>query len=65
MSNDIPIKKIEESIDYLIKKKNFNINLEPLNQYIISKFNNTVVSADEIQTLENIILVNKKQISKY
>ena len=64
MSNDIPIKKIEESIDYLIKKKNFNINLEPLNQYIISKFNNTVVSADEIQTLENIILVNKKQISK-
>ncbi len=63
MSNDIPIKKIDESIDYLIKKKNFNMNLEPLNQYIISKFNNTVVSAEEVQTLENIILVRKNQIN--
>ena len=62
MSNEIPLKKIDESIDHFLKKKNFNINIEPLNQYVISKFNNSVVSTEEIQILENIILVNKKFI---
>jgi len=59
MTNDLSLKKIDESIDYFIKKKNLNINLEPLNNYIIGKFNNSVVSTEETAYLENIILVIK------
>jgi len=58
MTNDLSLKKIDETIDYFIKKKNLNINLEPLNNYVIGKFNNSVVSNEEIMYLENIILVN-------
>lgn len=57
MTNDLSLKKIDESIDYFIKKRNLNINLEPLNNYVIGKLNNSVVSSEEIVYLENIILV--------
>ena len=57
MTNDLSLKKIDESIDYFIKKRNLHINLEPLNNYVIGKLNNSVVSSEEIVYLENIILV--------
>jgi len=57
MTNDLSLKKIDESIDYFIKKRSPNINLEPLNNYVIGKLNNSVVSSEEIVYLENIILV--------
>ncbi len=57
MSNDLSLKKIDESIDYFIRKKNLNINLEPFNNYIISKFNNSVKSSEEMVYMENIIIV--------
>ena len=59
MTNDLSLKKIDESIDYFIRKKNVNFNFEPLNNYIIGKFNNSVVSSEETLYLENIILVKK------
>lgn len=62
MTNDLSLKKIDESIDYFIKKRNLNINLEPLNNYVIGKFNNSVVSSEEIAFLENIILVIVHQL---
>jgi hypothetical protein len=57
MTNDLSLKKIDESIDYFIRKKNQNFNLEPINSYIIGKFNNSVVSSEEIIYLENILIV--------
>ena len=57
MTNEITLKKIDESIDYVIRKKSQNFNLEPLNNYIIGKFNNSIISSEENVCLENIILV--------
>lgn len=62
MNNELYLKKIDEAIDYALKKRGSQFNLEYLINTIISKININAANDTSTNALENILIVIRKHI---
>lgn len=56
MNNGLYLKKIDETIDYSIRKKSNSFNLEYLVNYVINKINLNTTNENDTNELENILI---------
>jgi hypothetical protein len=57
MNEQIYLKKIDEALETVIRKKSNTFNLEMLINFIINKLNNYSISEEQSSLLESILLV--------
>jgi hypothetical protein len=57
MNEQIYLKKIDESLETVIRRKSNTFNLEMLINFIINKLNNYNISEEQSSLLESILLV--------
>ena len=56
MNNSLYLKKIDETIDYSIRKRSNTFNLEYLVNYVINKININTTNENDTNELENILI---------
>jgi hypothetical protein len=55
--NEIYLKKIDETIEAVLRKKSSSFSMEMLINYIINKINVNISTEETTSTLENILIV--------